>query len=99
MLIALLAGTVRSLNARLLEALYLPAEQRLARRLLELADAYGPVVPLTQEALAEFVGTTRATVNQLLREEQERGTVELSRGQTRIVDLAALERRARRPKR
>jgi CRP-like cAMP-binding protein len=100
-LISLLAGTVRSLNARLLEALYLPAELRLVRRLLDLAEAYasddGIVIPLTQEELAEFVGTTRATVNQLLHEEQERGTIEVSRGRTRILDLVDLERRAQRP--
>lgn len=100
-LIALLAGAVRSLNERLLEALYLPVELRLLRRLCELAGTYPAhggdvVIPLTQEELAEFTGTTRATVNQLLREEQQRGTIELRRGQTRIVDLEALARRARR---
>lgn len=99
-LISMLAQTVENLNARLLEALYLSTEQRLLRRLCELADAYASdgeiVIPLTQEEVAEFVGATRATVNQLLREEQERGTVELARGQTRIRDLDELSRRARR---
>lgn len=102
-LISLLVQTVQNLNARLLEALYLSTEQRLLRRLCDLAEAYRAadeeiVIPLTQEELAEFVGATRATVNQLLRDEQEQGTVELARGQTRIRDLAELERRARRPR-
>ena len=95
MLISLLSQTVADLNARLLEALYLSTEQRLLHRLCELADVYGDVVPLTQEELAECVGATRATVNQLLRAEQERGTIQLARGRTQILDLDGLRRRVR----
>jgi CRP/FNR family transcriptional regulator, cyclic AMP receptor protein len=55
-----------------------------ARRLIELASLYeGPgvaTVPLNQEALAEMAGTSRATVNRVLRDEQRRGAVELARG-------------------
>jgi len=94
-LISMLVRTVEDLNARLLESLYLSTEQRLLRRLCELAEVYGSTIPLTQEELAECVGATRATVNQLLREEQERGTVELARGRTEIRDLDELTRRAR----
>jgi CRP-like cAMP-binding protein len=43
-------------------------------------------VPLPQEALAELAGTSRATVNRILREQQERGTVELSRSKTVVLD-------------
>jgi CRP-like cAMP-binding protein len=53
------------------------------------------VIPLTQEVLAEMAGSTRQTVNQVLREEQERGTVELRRGKTVVLDAAELARRAR----
>ena len=35
-----LVGEVRMLNERLLEALYLPVEKRVLRRLSELADQY-----------------------------------------------------------
>src|SRR5262249_16617723 len=99
-LIALLAGEVRQLNERLLEALYLPVEKRVLRRLLALARTYDngtePVeVPLTQDELAEFVGAARTTVNRVLREEQERGTVQLRRGKTTLVDVAGLAKRAR----
>jgi CRP-like cAMP-binding protein len=100
MLIAFLAGEVRMLNERLLEALYLPAERRLLRRLSELAATYRrddgtAVVPLTQEELAQFAGTARATVNRVLRNEQERGTLELRRGSTRILNIELLASRAR----
>lgn len=97
-LIAFLAGEVRMLDERLLEALYLPADRRLLRRLLELSRVYGgpdgeSVIPLTQEELAEFAGAARATVNRVLREEQARGTLELQRGKTRILDADELARR------
>lgn len=99
-LTAFLAGEVRMLDERLLEALYLPTERRLLRRLRELSELYRTpegtaVIPLTQEELAEFAGAARATVNRVLREEQARGTIELRRGKTRVLDLDELARRAR----
>jgi CRP/FNR family transcriptional regulator, cyclic AMP receptor protein len=88
------------LNERLLEALYVPVEKRVCRRLLELAALYPspdekPVIALTQETIAELAGAARATVNQVLRDEERRGTIELRRGKTRVLDLEALRRRAR----
>ena len=94
-LVQLLAARVRRLTDRLLEALYLPAEVRLLRRLLELADVYGDVIPLIQEDLAGLVGTTRATVNRVLRRELARGTLELNRGKVTVLDHDSLARRAR----
>jgi CRP/FNR family cyclic AMP-dependent transcriptional regulator len=88
------------LNERLLGALYLPVERRLLRRLRELTaasdDDEQPIdVPLTQEELAELAGTTRATINRILREEEKRGTVALRRGRTVVLDRAQIARRAR----
>jgi CRP/FNR family transcriptional regulator, cyclic AMP receptor protein len=97
-LIGLLAADVRRMNMRLLEALYTPVERRVRRRLLELVDTYkdgGGVVPLTQEQLAELAGTSRTTVNRVLREEQERGTVSLQRRATIVLDPEGLAGRAR----
>jgi CRP-like cAMP-binding protein len=99
----LLAAQIRRLSSQLVDALYLPAETRVRRRLLDVAAAYGDGdgsaegarVPLTQEELASLAGTSRATVNKVLREEQEQGTLELARGRTTLLDAAALERRAR----
>jgi CRP/FNR family transcriptional regulator, cyclic AMP receptor protein len=82
-LIAFLAGELRRQNQLLLEALYVPVERRVLRRLLELTEFYGEgdhAVPLTQEQLAELAGTSRSTVNRVLREEEQRGSVELRRG-------------------
>lgn len=97
-LIGFLAEEVRRQNQLLLEALYIPVERRILRRLVELSALYasnGSVIPLTQEQLAEMAGTSRATVNRVLREEQARGTVELRRGRTVVLDAEQLTRRAR----
>jgi CRP/FNR family cyclic AMP-dependent transcriptional regulator len=100
LVIAFLANEVRVLNERLLEALYVPVERRVLRRLVELAALYPgsdgrTLIPLTQEVLAELAGTSRATVNKVLNEEQQRGTVALERGKTIVLDADALGRRAR----
>ena len=99
-LISILAGQVRRLTRHLLEALYVPADKRVLRRLVELGDLYAhpdgtTVVPLTQEDLACLAGTSRATVNRVLREEEARGTVRLARGRTTLLDREALARRGR----
>jgi CRP-like cAMP-binding protein len=98
-LMQFLTTEVRMLNERLLEALYLPVERRVVRRLVELAAVYPSangeiVIPLTQEVIAELAGARRATVNQVLQDEQRRGTISLERGRTRILDLEELRRRA-----
>jgi CRP/FNR family transcriptional regulator, cyclic AMP receptor protein len=90
-LVALLAAQVRRGNELLLDALYVPAERRVLRRLLELGS---PVV-LTQEELAQVAGTSRATVNRVLRDEERRGTVTLDRGRTTVTDADTLRKRAR----
>jgi CRP/FNR family cyclic AMP-dependent transcriptional regulator len=97
-LIGFLAEELDRQNELLLEALYVPVERRVLRRLAELSALYAgrdSVIPLTQEQLAEMAGTSRATVNRVLREEQARGTVELRRGSTAVLDVEAIARRAR----
>jgi CRP-like cAMP-binding protein len=97
-LLNVLTHTIRRLTERLVEALYVPAELRIIHRLLDLANIYSPgaercVVPLTQEYLSELAGTSRATVNRVLRQEEGRGTLRVGRGSTTILDRRGLERR------
>jgi CRP/FNR family transcriptional regulator, cyclic AMP receptor protein len=99
LLLQFLQNEVRVLNERLLEALYVPVEKRVLRRLVDLVPLYRhednqAVISLTQEALAELAGASRATVNQVLREEERRGLLELQRGKTRILDVETLKKRA-----
>jgi CRP/FNR family cyclic AMP-dependent transcriptional regulator len=102
LLFRFLTNEVRMLNERLLEALYLPVETRVVRRLVELASLYAGgddgrqvVIALPQEIVAELAGATRSTVNQVLRGLQERGIVSLGRGRIEINALDALRARAR----
>ena len=98
-LVAVLAASVRRMDELIVEAFYVGAEKRVLRRLRDLAAVYGNgsptiTVPLTQEDLAGLAGTSRATVNRVLRDEESRGTVTLGRGKTVVVDLETLTRRA-----
>ena len=54
-----------------------------------------PTISMTQEHLAEMAGTSRATVNRVLRDEERRGAVALSRGRTTVLDLEDLESRCK----
>ncbi|WP_067531987.1 Crp/Fnr family transcriptional regulator [Nocardia crassostreae] len=96
-----LAAQVRRLSAAVLEALYLPVETRVLRRLAHLANVYGDergkpsLIRLTQEDLASMAGTTRATANKVLRELEDQGVVRLGRGAVTVVDRARLEKKAR----
>lgn len=95
LLLAFLTGEIRRQNELLLDALYVPAERRVLRHLAELADMYGNVdgvIALTQEELAQMAGTSRATVNRILRAQEKRGTVSLTRGRIAIVDNESLRR-------
>ena len=99
-LVELLAEQVQRLSRLLVEALYLPAEQRVIARLQELARLYadgeGEVeIPLTQEDIAGLAGTARPTVNRILRRCEERGLVRLQRGRTIVVDPATFAQRSR----
>jgi CRP-like cAMP-binding protein len=99
-LVRLLARRVRREGELLVEGLFVDAEARVLHRLAELVAVYGDgdvtIVPLTQTEIAELAGTSRPTVNRVLRREQERGTLELQRGRTIVLDPAALSRRPRR---
>jgi CRP/FNR family cyclic AMP-dependent transcriptional regulator len=92
-LAAILAERVRRLSEQVTEAYYLPAEARVLRRLADLAELYNGLVSLPQEALAELAGTSRATVNRVLREQQERGVIELRRAKIAVADPERLRPR------
>lgn len=94
MLISMLADEVRRLSAALMDALYLPVKDRMGGRLRELASAFpenedgSVVIPLTQEELAQMVGTTRPTVNRLLKSAEQRGLLAIERGGVRMFAVA-----------
>jgi CRP/FNR family cyclic AMP-dependent transcriptional regulator len=85
----LVVAQLAEASDRLVEALYTPVTARVRNRLDELTRFYGDpahgevVIPLSQEHLAGLAGTTRETVNRVLKKEEERGLVTL--GRNRIV--------------
>ena len=93
-----LADDVRRLSGLLLEALYLPVEARVLRRLIDLERTYRqgspPTdVPLNQDTLASLAGSSRATVNKVLRAAETGGLVSLRRGGVVVLDPEGLARR------
>ncbi|MFZ6045702.1 Crp/Fnr family transcriptional regulator [Pseudomonas sp. CR3202] len=79
----------------------LPAPQRLARRLLMIAEGYGGlaerrrVLQLAQEQLAMMLSVSRQTTNQILKELEAQGALRLNYGEIEILDPDLLRRAAR----
>ena len=95
-LLRLLAEQLRRASDRIVEAHYVDADTRVRRRLCSLAEIYAEgVVPLTQEDLAAMAGTSRATVNRVVRDEEKRGTLKLQRGRMTVLDVVELGSRCR----
>ena len=91
----LLARTIR-IEEQLVDQLFSPSEKRLARTLLLLAR-YGkhdkpvrPVPPISQETLAEMVGTTRSRVNFFMKKFQRLGFIDYTNGLTVNNSLLAV---------
>ncbi len=99
LLLRLLAERVRRLSDHLLEALHVPVEQRVVRRLDALCRTYGggstspTLLPLTQAEIGELAGASRPVTNRVLRRLEDGGIVQLHRGAVSVVDRAALARR------
>jgi CRP-like cAMP-binding protein len=101
-LIAMAGLELRRVSVLLLEALYVDADRRVRRRLLELGEQYRngsgiSAIPLTQEDIAAIAGTSRATVSRVLTEEERRGTIAKRRRSIELLDVEELSRWARWP--
>ncbi|NWL77389.1 Crp/Fnr family transcriptional regulator [Pseudomonas taiwanensis] len=78
----------------------LPAPQRLARRLLMIAEGYGGLtvrrrsIHLAQEQLALMLSISRQTTNQILKELEAQGALRLNYGEIEILDPDLLKRAA-----
>jgi CRP/FNR family transcriptional regulator, cyclic AMP receptor protein len=83
MLIRLLDSRLRRTSQELLEALY--------------AGRVSGAIPITQEQLATMAGTTRPTVNRVLRRIQGNGLVRLERERITVTDPEGLADRSSRP--
>ena len=96
--LSVLASRVASTTRQLRHFAFGSARQRLAGQLLQLAQPDGTgkkVVPLTQQELADTVGTVREHVSRLLREFRDTGLVATSRSWLEIVDEEGLQAESR----
>ncbi|WP_137805951.1 Crp/Fnr family transcriptional regulator [Pseudomonas sp. G(2018)] len=74
----------------------MPAQARLAHRLLMIAEGYGQideprrVLQLPQEQLASMLSLSRQTTNQILKDLQGQGILNLGYGEIEILDAGRL---------
>ena len=97
LLVRMLAQRVDRLSTHLIDALYLPADRRVLRTLVDLCGQYSDrarsgevTLPLTQVDVAELSGASRPTTNRYLRRLEEEGLVRLNRGHVTVLDVEAL---------
>lgn len=97
-LVQLLARRLREADRRLVEARTEDVLTRLSRHLLELGARYGRAgeagldldIPLSQEQLAAWIGTTRESVSLALGELRGRQAVMTARRRVTLVDVDVL---------
>ncbi|MGH9011417.1 MAG: Crp/Fnr family transcriptional regulator [Acidimicrobiia bacterium] len=99
-IMGMLAAHLRRADTQLIEALFVPVERRLLRRLHYLCTVYDSggaeiEIPLTQDDLASLAGTSRATTNRVLRQLEDDKVVTLSRNRVHVLDTDEVARRAR----
>ena len=96
-LLALLCERVRWTSQLVADSAFLSVPDRMATRLLDLAQLHGRqvdqevVVRLPQQELADYLGVSRQVVNGYLREWQKKGQVRLSRGTITLLPGFASE--------
>jgi CRP-like cAMP-binding protein len=97
LIVEALVSEVRRLAQQVVEAMYVPVDKRVWRRLEEMATVFGAddapatTIPITQDVLAQLSGCTRPTANRVLRVGENAGIIEMARGRIDIHDFAALQ--------
>lgn len=93
----LLTYKMRVVFVAMEDAALLTAPQRVARRLVFMAEGYGEftdrsrrVLPLPQEQLAAMLSLSRQTINQVLRQFEAQGLLKLHYRELEVLDLGGL---------
>lgn len=95
----LLTDKLRTAFIAMEELALLPAPQRLARRLVLMAEGYGQwaaegqsrrAIAISQEQLSLMLAISRQTTNQILKDLEARHLVRVHRGEVEILDLPGL---------
>lgn len=102
-ILEVLARRIRETDRQLAENRFLDIATRLAKKLLDLGDAFGVQVEggtrigvrVTQKDLASMIGATRESVNKQLNALRAQGFIRVDEGAIEILDRERLEQRAR----
>lgn len=93
-----LAKTIRRLSDRVEDLIFLDVPSRVAKYLLDLAQADGEhdlELTLTQDELAAFIGASRVSVNRVLGDLERREIIEIRRRHIVIKDAQKLAKEIR----
>ena len=93
-----LAKTIRRLSDRVEDLIFLDVPSRVAKYLLDLAQADGTAkleLTLTQDELAAFIGASRVSVNRVLGDLERREIIGIRRRHIVIVDPERLAKEIR----
>ncbi len=104
-LLELMARRLRRADQNSQDLVFFDASTRLARKLLDLAQEHGEptgrgdevriTVKVTQDEMAQMIGTTRASANRLIASFAGRGWIDWNDGHPLLLSPASLLRRAR----
>ncbi|BBH68270.1 transcriptional regulator [Actinoplanes sp. OR16] len=102
-LVRLIVGRLRDADRKRIEFGTYDSLGRVALRLAELAERFGQTaergvritLPLTQEELAAWTGSSRESVTKALRTLRRHGVIETSRRSVAVLDVDGLRARAR----
>jgi CRP/FNR family cyclic AMP-dependent transcriptional regulator len=101
-LLEMTAGKLRDADRKRVEFGAYDTTGRVARRLVEMAERFGEetgggvriTLPLSQQELAGWTGSSREAVSKSLKHLRARGFIETARRGITVLDLAGLRRRA-----
>jgi len=80
-----------TMMAKIEQIAFIPVEQRLAERLVQLNLAYGTDIQITHDQLAADIGTAREVISRKLKSLEKQGIITRDRGQISIANLQALQ--------
>ncbi|HEX2914452.1 MAG TPA: Crp/Fnr family transcriptional regulator [Chloroflexia bacterium] len=101
-IISALSSRIRRTDTLVEDVVFLDIPARLAKKLLELSRSHGKKLPtgsieidlrLTQQDIANMLGTTRESVNRQLVAFQERGFISIDRQRITVIKPGELEKR------
>ncbi len=101
-IIILLSRRLRYTDEHVGDLVFFDVYSRIAKKLLELSESHGVntkeglqiTLPLTQQDLADLVGSSRESVNKVMRQYRDKGYIAVANRRIVITDAKNLELRA-----